>query len=100
MVDAAHDRHAIAHEALQALRSHTPKSGVLASSVVLGGKTQAEREPLRMSSPLAGVLPEGGFPRGCVVELSSPANLGHGVSVALAACASSQEESVRAGRDK
>ena len=52
------------------------------------------------SPPLAEVLPEGGFPRGCVVELASPSNLGHGVSVALAACAASQEESLRAGRDK
>ena len=61
---------------------------------------QGEREPLPMSPPLSGILPQGGFPRGGVVELSSPGNLGHGVSVALAACAASQEESVRAGRDK
>jgi recombination protein RecA len=53
-----------------------------------------------MSPPLAGVLPDGGFPRGSVVELASPANLGHGVSIALAACAASQQESLRAGRDK
>ena len=53
-----------------------------------------------MSPPLSTVLPEGGFPRGSVIELCSPANLGHGVSVALAACAASQEESVAAGRDK
>jgi hypothetical protein len=53
-----------------------------------------------MSPPLSGILPEGGFPRGAVVELTSPANLGHGMSVALAACAASQEESVRAGRDR
>jgi len=100
MASAALDKYAIAREALQALRSQTPKSGALASSVVLGGAARGEREPLLMSPPLSGVLPEGGFPRGSVVELSSPANLGHGVSVALAACAASQEESVRAGRDR
>jgi RecA/RadA recombinase len=100
MADAARDRFAIAREALEHLRSNTPKNGALASSVVLGGTLRGEREPLPMSPPLSGVLPEGGFPRGAVVELSSPANLGHGLSVALAACAASQEESVRAGRDK
>lgn len=100
MADAARDRYAIAREALEAMRSNTPKSGALASSVTVGGTSRGEREPLPMSPPLSGVLPEGGFPRGCVVELSSPANLGHGVSVALAACAASQEECVRAGRDK
>jgi len=50
-----------------------------------------------MSPPLSSVLPEGGFPRGCVVELTSPANLGHGLSVALAACAASQRASVQRG---
>jgi recombination protein RecA len=99
-MDAARDRHAIAREALQALRINAPNSGSLASSVVVGGAARAEREPLQMSPPLSGILPEGGFPRGCVVELSSPANLGHGMSVALAACAASQAESARAGRDK
>jgi recombination protein RecA len=99
MANAAQDRYAIAREALQALRSQTPKSGANASSVVMGATARQEREPLLMSPPLSEVLPEGGFPRGSVVELSSPANLGHGVSIALAACAASQEESVRAGRD-
>jgi len=100
MADAARDKYAIAREALQALRSDTPKSGALASSVVVGGTPRGERAPLLMSPPLSGVLPQGGFPRGCVVELSSPANLGQGMSVALAACAASQEESVRCGRER
>ena len=90
----------MAREALRALRSTAPNKGALASSVVLGATASDAAETLPMSLPLAGVLPEGGFPRGSVVELASPANLGHGVSVALAACAASQEESVRAGRDK
>jgi hypothetical protein len=99
MADAALDRSAIAREALQALRS-APKGGVTASSIVMGGVSRGEQAPLLMSSPLSTVLPEGGFPRGSVVELASPANLGHGLSVALAACTASQEESVRCGRDK
>jgi hypothetical protein len=100
MADAARDRFAIAREALEALRSSSPKSNTLASSVVMGGTPRGEHDLLPMSPPLSGVLPEGGFPRGGVVELSSPSNLGHGMSIALAACAASQEESVRAGRDK
>src|SRR5262249_19544752 len=43
------------------------------------------------------VLPDEGFPQGSVVELASPANLGHGLGVALAACTASQEASVRGG---
>ena len=100
MADAARNSSAIAREALQAMRSNTPKGGALASSVVIGGAARGESTPLLMSSPLSSVLPEGGFPRGCVVEIASPANLGHGLGVALAACAASQAESTRSGRDK
>jgi recombination protein RecA len=42
-------------------------------------------------------LPEGGFPQGSVVELASPANLGHGLGVALAACAAAQRASLEHG---
>jgi hypothetical protein len=69
----------------------------LASSITVGSIAQAKRSALEVGAPLSTVLPEGGFPRGSVVELMSPANLGHGVSVALAACAASQETSVRGG---
>src|SRR6266542_538277 len=72
-------------------------SSPLASSVAVGASTHPQREALAMSPPLSSVLPEGGFPRGCVVELTSPANLGHGLSVALAACAASQRASVQRG---
>jgi recombination protein RecA len=37
-------------------------------------------------------LPDGGLPRGAVVELSSPYGLARATSIALAACASAQEE--------
>jgi hypothetical protein len=50
------------------------------------------REPLRVKGPLSEVLPDGGFPRGGVVELTAPHNLGQGTSVALLACAAAQAE--------
>src|SRR3954470_4870660 len=68
-----------------------------ASSIVLGSVAQAKRPALQVGAPLSTVLPEGGFPQGSVVELTSPGNLGHGVSIALSACASSQEASVQSG---
>ncbi|WP_245677855.1 DNA recombination/repair protein RecA [Chondromyces crocatus] len=38
------------------------------------------------------VLPEGGIPRGGVVEIASPRGLGRATSIALSACASAQAE--------
>jgi recombination protein RecA len=98
MADAARDKFAIARETLQSLRSTGPK-GPLVASVALGMRERDAQGALLMSSPLSAVLPEGGFPRGSVIEITSPANVGHGLGVALAACAASQAESVRAGRD-
>src|SRR3954451_5794225 len=71
----------------------------LASSITVGSVVQAKRAVLQVSAPLSSVLPEGGFPQGSVVELASPANLGHGLGVALAACAASQEASIQHGGD-
>jgi hypothetical protein len=72
----------------------------LASSIKLGSLPArgTERDALQVSLPFASALPEGGFPRGSVVELASPANLGRSVSVALAACASAQKSSFERGR--
>ena len=56
------------------------------------GSLPSSRGTLRMSPPLSVALPDGGFPQGGVVELAAPGNLGQGVSVALAACAASQEQ--------
>jgi recombination protein RecA len=53
---------------------------------------------LQLPLPLSSALP-GGFPQGSVVELSSPGNLGHGLGVALAACAASQEASAWGGTE-
>jgi recombination protein RecA len=44
------------------------------------------------SGTLAGLLPEGGLPRGAVVELASPRGLGRATSLALAAVAAAQGE--------
>jgi hypothetical protein len=63
------------------------------------GTTASAREPLPMGMPLSTVLPGGGFPAGAVVELASPANLGHGLGIALEACAKSQERSAKLGAD-
>lgn len=44
------------------------------------------------------VLPDGGLPRGAVVELAAPYGLARATSIALAACAAAQEEArVRGG---
>jgi hypothetical protein len=68
-------------------------------SRLAGGVARPSGEALEMGPPLSTVLPGGGFPRGAVVELVSLANLGHGLGVALAACAKSQEQSARLGGD-
>jgi recombination protein RecA len=45
------------------------------------------------------VLPEGGLPRGGVVELATPRGLARGTSIALSACASAQAEARLRGGD-
>jgi cell division inhibitor SulA/protein ImuA len=70
-----------------------------ATGIGIGATTSPKKPSLPMGSPLGELLPGGGFPSGAVVELVSPANLGHGLSVALAACAQNQVQSVRLGGD-
>jgi hypothetical protein len=70
------------------------------SSVSFGALPETTRQALQVAPPLSLVLPEGGFPQGSVVELTSPANLGHGLGVALAACSASQQASVTRGGDR
>lgn len=61
----------------------------------------SRRVPLRVSEALDAVLPDGGLPRGAVVELSSVHGLGHATSLALAACAAAQAEArLRSGDPK
>lgn len=60
----------------------------------LGSTDRAKVLPLF----LGGVLPDGGLPRGAVVEVASPRALGRATTVALRACASAQAEArLRAG---
>lgn len=47
--------------------------------------------------PLHDVLPDGGLPRGAVVELACPASLGQATSLALYACAAAQQEALLRG---
>lgn len=47
--------------------------------------------PLRFGG-IDALLPDGGLPRGAVVELAAPYGLGRATSIALAACASAQAE--------
>jgi hypothetical protein len=88
MADRAPVRSLIARDALEALAG---------SSITLGALLERKRPVLRVAQPLASVLPEGGFPRGSVVELASPANLGHGLGIALRACSASQDASIESG---
>src|SRR6476646_4090743 len=67
------------------------------ASITVGALASRKWPALRVAPPLASVLPDEGFPQGSVVELASPANLGHGLGVALAACAAAQRASVEHG---
>jgi recombination protein RecA len=90
MADGAPARSVLAREALEAWAG---------ASVSFGAGVDRKRASLEVAPPLASVLPGGGFPQGSVVELASPANLGHGLGVALAACAASQRASIERGGD-
>jgi hypothetical protein len=94
-MDAAPIRSTLAQSAFQRLTGSS-----LASSIKLGALPArgSDRQALPVALPFSSVLPEGGFPQGSVIELASPANLGHGVSVALAACAAAQKASFDRGR--
>jgi hypothetical protein len=94
-MDAAPLRSVIAHEALQKLSGSSIASAVKLGSLPSRG---GPRGAWPLALPFSSALPEGGFPQGSVVELASPANLGRGASVALAACAAAQKASFEKGR--
>lgn len=61
----------------------------------------SRRAPLRISKSVDAVLPDGGLPRGAIVELSSVHGLGHATGLSLAACAAAQAEArLRSGDPK
>ncbi len=91
MADAAPARALVARDVLEACSGSSITTGALLE--------ETKRQALRVSQPLASVLPEGGFPRGGVVEIASPANLGHGLGIALSACSACQGASIENGGD-
>lgn len=64
----------------------------LPPGVVLGSTLGPKRKVLTCKEPLASALPDGGFPRAAITELSAPSGLARGCSIALDACAAAQEE--------
>lgn len=70
-------------------------SALCANKTVLEGATERQPPlPLGLSS-LDEQLPDGGLPRGSVIEVTSPAGLSGATRLALAACASVQRESTQ-----
>lgn len=64
-------------------------------AVFLGGSPPRENQPASLSVGLRAMdeaLPDGGLPRGAVIEVSSPRGLGRATTVLLSACASAQAE--------
>ena len=53
---------------------------------------RSSHKPLPMGSEIEPLLPDGGLPRGSVIELSAPNGLGTLTRFALTACAKAQEE--------
>ena len=64
---------------------------MLSSEKLHGGAPRAKALPIRLGG-IDNVLPEGGLPRGAVVELAAPRGLARSTTVALRACASAQQE--------
>lgn len=63
----------------------------LARELLQHGELEAPRsEPLRLGPSVDAVLPDGGLPRGSVVELASPLGLARATSLAVKACAAAQ----------
>lgn len=65
----------------------------LPPGIVLGSEISRGRKTLVYPEPFASFLPDGGLPRGAVVELSAPSGLGRSYLFAVQACAAAQRES-------
>ncbi len=76
-------------EQLNKLRARPLGGG---SSIILSGREQ-NGPPLSLGlAAIDAVLPDGGLPRGAVVELCAPDGLGQSTRVMLAACAAAQQQ--------
>jgi recombination protein RecA len=81
---------------LERLPAHVRRGEPLSSDVSEGAKGARGVLPLG-SAELNAILPDGGLPRGSVVELSVTGGLAVATSLALAACRSAQDEAVAHG---
>src|SRR6185295_10352748 len=83
---------------LERLPAHVRRGEPLSSGVSAGMAEGAGHGVLPLgSAELNAILPDGGLPRGSVVELSVTGGLAVATSLALAACRSAQEEAVAHG---
>ncbi|HEY4121181.1 MAG TPA: recombinase A [Byssovorax sp.] len=83
------------------LRSLLPAS-IAGNSVALGADVAAQGALRARALPLDfhgvdALLPDGGVPRGAVVELASPGGLARATTLALAVCAAAQREATARG---
>jgi hypothetical protein len=82
---------------LERLPAHVRRGEPLSSGVSEGMKGARHGVLPLGSAELNAILPDGGLPRGSVVELSVTGGLAVATSLALAACRSAQEEAVAHG---
>ena len=76
---------------LSLVRGPDAVPGVHVPGDAAGGDASSGVLPLGLPS-IDAVLPDGGLPRGAIVELSAPHGLARATTLALAACASAQAE--------
>lgn len=73
-------------------------SGLGGAAFSIGTLPEAKVLPLGLAT-LDEVLPDGGLPRGVVIEVSAPRGLARATTIGLAACASAQAEARLRGAD-
>lgn len=71
--------------------------GQAAAGLQAAGLQAASSQALRLGLPLDALLPDGGLPRGAVVEMAISGAAALGTSVALAACQAAQRSQLFAG---
>lgn len=83
--------------ALHALAAGLPP-GMAGAGLTIGTLPETKILPLGLAA-VDEVLPDGGLPRGVVIEVSAPRGLARATTIALAACASAQAEARLRGTD-